>query len=157
MKTPLERKSWPYYPYAEHFAGSGPELVVSIGRLLELWHSQGKMQLLRTAAALISMPPNVTHTVPVCHQTSQTMPFSEKDISNGYIQMRKLECMLIITFSGIFFCLPLASLSNNLTNTILWRSSTMKTLWYIFIADFWLISEQHSHMLLTWAGVFLNA
>lgn len=59
-------------------------------------------------------------------------------------------------FSGIF-CLLVVSLSNNLTNTILNRSSTMKTLWYIFIADSWLISEQHSHMVLTRAVVFLNA
>jgi len=33
----------------------------------------------------------------------------------------------------------------------------MKTLGYIFITDSWLISEQHSHMLLTGAVVFLNA
>lgn len=117
---PSGRKSQPFYPYAEQFAGSGPELVVSIARLLESRHLQGKMKLLQTAATSISMPSNVTHTVPVYCQTSQTMPFSEKDIarslSNGYTQPRELECMLIVVFLA-FFCFPITSLSNNLTYT----------------------------------------
>lgn len=90
MKIPSVRKSQSCYPHAEHFAGSGPELVVSIVRLLESQCSQGKIKLLQTAATSISVPLNVTHTVPVYYQASQTMPFSEKDItqylSNGYTQ-----------------------------------------------------------------------
>lgn len=161
MKMPLERKSQPYYPYCRILCGIWARACSFHSKITWITAFSRKDEI-ATNSSYIDL------CAPKCHTYCACLPSNFPD--NALLSKRYHTIPLKWIYSAkearvhahnhfflAFFCLPVASLSNNLTNTILWWSSTMKTLWYIFIADSWLISEQHSHMLLTRAVVFLNA